>query len=138
MTPFLIVLLCVSIAGLIMLLASKRWETATGRVLFSEVRPAAGRILGGGLHFVERRAPALLRELAWTLYRTVRRWLHVGTAWAVLRAEALLERVLHTLRHTTVTSGNGEASAFLREVAEHKKLLQKSDSTEKKNAIYEE
>jgi len=62
---------------------------------------------------------------------------HRTTAWSVLQVERMLEKTLHTLRHTTAARADGEASAFLREVAEHKKsLIEKSG--EKKNAIYEE
>ena len=137
MTLFLIGLLCFSITGLVGLIALKRWETASGRVLFSGVRPAAGHYLGAGLHFAERRVPALLKGFGWTLYRKVRAALHLFVAWSVVHTERLLELVLQTLRHTTTTKGTGEASAFLREVAEHKKSLI-NRSSKKKNAIYEE
>lgn len=137
MVPFLIALLCVSSAGIVGLIAIKRWEMTTGRILLSDIRPAAGRVLGSGLHFVERRAPVLLKNWAWRLYRTTRATLHLGVAWVVVHTERLLERVLSALRHTTAERGEGEASAFLREVAEHKKsLLQRSGK--KQNAIYEE
>ena len=117
MALFLTVLLCLSAAGLVVLISVKRWELTTGRVLISKLRPAAARVLGEGLHFVERRAPAALKDL-----------------------ERLLERVLNTLRHTTHVRGGGEASAFLREVAEHKKSLQERQERngKKPNAIYEE
>ncbi len=137
MVIFLTVLLYLSIAGLIGLLAVKRWEFTTGRVLFAGARPAAGAMLGEGLHFVERRAPALLKGFSWTLYRRLRAAFNLLVAWAVLYAERMLERVLSVLRHTTHPSGSGEASAFLREVAEHKRSLQKR-SGKKPNAIYEE
>jgi hypothetical protein len=137
MVIFLIVLMNMSIVGIVGLIALKRWEMATGKVFFASVRPAAGRVLGAGLHFAERRAPALLQGLGWSLYRAVRRLSQFAVAWTMLRVERVLERVLHTLRHTTVSSGDGKVSAFLREVAEHKKSLI-HQSSEKKNAIYEE
>lgn len=133
----LTVLLGVSATGLIALLTVKRWELTTGRILFSELRPAAGRILGSGLTFVERRAPVLLKNIAWAVYRRASAALHFAVAWVVLHAERLLERVLNILRHTTHPAGEGEASPFLREVAEHKKSLLKR-SGKKQNAIYEE
>ncbi len=138
MVIFLTALLCLSALGLITLITAKHWELTTGRVLFSEVRPAAGHLLGAGLHFVERRAPVVLKSLAGRLYAEARTGLRIALAWAVLRAEAALERVLNTLRHTTHPHGEGEASAFLREVAEHKKSLQERASPKTPNAIYEE
>ena len=64
--------------------------------------------------------------------------LHRGVAWTVLFAENMLEKTLRTLRHTTGQRGDGKVSEFLREVAEHKKLLQDNSSDKKPNAIYEE
>lgn len=137
MVLFLTAVLGVSALGLVVLLTVKRWELTTGRVLFSEVRPVAGRFLGLGLAFVERRAPALLKQFAWSAYRRLRTALNILVAWTVLRVEHLLERVLQLLRHTTHPQAGGEASAFLREVAQHKKsLIQRSGK--KPNAIYEE
>ncbi len=137
MVTFLIAVMCVSIAGMVSLIAIKRWELNSGRILMAGVRPAAGRVLGAGLHFAERRAPALVKGAGWTAYRVLRRTFHLAVAWVVVHTERGLESVLHTLRHTTATHSDGEASAFLREVAEHKKsLIQKS--SKKKNAIYEE
>ena len=138
MVLFLTVLLCVSVLGLVCLITVKHWELTTGRVLISKLRPAAARVLGEGLHFVERRAPAALKDLARRFYAEARETLHLAVAWVALRTERLLERVLNTLRHTTHSHGGGEASAFLREVAEHKKSLQKRASPKNPNAIYEE
>ena len=137
MVTFFSTTLVIAILGLAGLIAAKRRESTTGRVFFSGVRPVAGHLLGKGLHFVERRAPALVRSGASALIAAARTGIRFSIAWVVLRAERLLEKTLHTLRHTTATRGEGEASAFLREVAEHKKsLLEGSDK--KKNAIYEE
>jgi len=137
MVVFLTTLLCVSLAGLSCVLYVKHWEQSSGKLMMSRVRPKAGEVLGVGLNFVERRAPTLVRTAALRGYAVARVLAHRGTAWAVLQAERLLEKTLHTLRHTTAVRNEGEASAFLREVAEHKKLLQDSSSKEK-NAIYEE
>lgn len=137
MVPFLITLLCVSLAGLSAILYAKHWEETHGKLMLSRVRPKAGEMLGVGLNFVERRAPALLRNAALRGYAAARVLVHRGAAWALLYTERMLEKTLHTLRHTTQVRGEGEASAFLREVAEHKKLLQNGSSKEK-NAIYEE
>ena len=137
MVVFLTALLCISLAGLACVLYAKHWEETNGKLMMSRVRPKAGEVLGVGLNFVERRAPALLRDAASRAYAAARTLVHRSTAWAVLQVEQMLEKTLHTLRHTTAARSEGEASAFLREVAEHKKsLIEKSG--EKKNAIYEE
>ena len=137
MVVFLTALLCISLAGLACVLYAKHWEETNGKLMMSRVRPKAGEVLGVGLNFIERRAPALLRETALRGYAAARTLVHRTTAWAVLQVEQMLEKTLHTLRHTTAARSEGEASAFLREVAEHKKLLQNS-SSKKENAIYEE
>ena len=137
MVAFFIALFCVSIAGLTAILCSKHWETTHGKLVMSGVRAKAGGMLGVGLNFVERRVPAILRDAARSGYAIARLLLHRGVAWLVLQVERVLEKTLHTLRHTTQQRGDGEASAFLREVAEHKKQLQ-NGASKKKNAIYEE
>jgi hypothetical protein len=139
MALFFTVLLGISIAGLVGLLAVKRWELSGGRVVMGSLRPAAGRMLGEGLHFVERQAPQLVRAAAMRAYAATRVLVHRLVAWVVLHTEHLLERTLAGLRGATQTRGEGEASEFLREVAEHKKsLLKKSARSKKQNAIYEE
>ena len=137
MVTFFSTTLVIAILGLTGLIAAKRRESTTGRVFFSGVRPVAGHLLGKGLHFVERRAPALVRLGFSTLIAAAKTGIRFSVAWVVLRAERLLEKTLHTLRHTTATRGEGEASPFLREVAEHKKSLQEG-TDRKQNAIYEE
>ena len=138
MVVFLTALLCVSLAGLACVLYAKHWEETNGKLMMSRVRPKAGEVLGVGLNFVERRAPAILRDAAGRGYAAARVLAHRTVAWSVLQVERMLEKTLHTLRHTTAARADGEASAFLREVAEHKKQLQDSSSDKKPNAIYEE
>lgn len=137
MVVFLTVLLCVSLSGLACVLYAKHWEEMHGKLMMSKVRPKAGEVLGAGLNFVERRAPALLRNTAAAGYAAARVLMHRSAAWSLLHLERMLEKTLHTLRHTTDKAGGGEASAFLRDIAEHKKMLQERSSKEK-NAIYEE
>ncbi|OGC87316.1 hypothetical protein A3D70_01040 [Candidatus Adlerbacteria bacterium RIFCSPHIGHO2_02_FULL_54_18] len=137
MALFFSVMLFISILGLSGLIVAKRWETVNGRAVLFGARPAVGRMLGTVLHIVEHRIPAFLRAGAVRLFMAARTGMHIGVAWTVFHAERLLERTLRALRHTTAARGEGEASAFLREVAEHKKSLLKS-SDKKKNAIYEE
>ena len=138
MVIFLTVLLCVSLVGLSSILYVKHWEETKGRLMMSRVRPRAGEMLGLGLNFVEKRAPALLRDVISRAYAIARSLMHRTAAWSVIHVERMLEKTLHTLRHTTQKRGDGEASSFLREVAEHKKSLQERSSSKKPNAIYEE
>lgn len=138
MVIFFITLLCVSIVGIAAVLSVKQWETSHRKLVLGRVRSKAGEALGVGLNFVEKRAPAIVRTKTSRGYAAALVLLHKGVAWTVLFAERMLEKTLHTLRHTTAARGEGEASAFLREVAEHKKLLQDSSSDKKPNAIYEE
>ena len=137
MVLFLTIILCVSALGLLAIIGVKHYELSTGRVLWGSMRPAVGAVLSDALHFVERGVPALLRILIKRLYREARHNLHRGVAWVVLHAERGLELVLHTLRHTTsAPRKGGEASAFLREVSEHKRSLLKESAQSR--AIYEE
>lgn len=138
MTVLLIALLCVSIVGIAAILFIKQWETSHRKLVLSRVRSKAGEALGAGLNFVEKRAPTIVRTKTSRGYAAALVLLHRGVAWTVLFAEHLLEKTLHTLRHTTAARGDGKVSEFLREVAEHKKLLQDSSSDKKPNAIYEE
>ncbi len=128
-------LLSVSILGLTGLIGVRRYELVSGRVIFANVRPTLGAWAGALLHFLERVAPSTVRYFAMRLYARVSELVHRYTAWAVLHAERLLEQTLQVLRHTTAKEGGGEASAFLREVAEHKEQLKKGTQ---ERAIYEE
>ncbi len=137
MATLFITLLVVSLVGLVTLLTVKRWELSNGRVILSGIRPGAGKVLGNALHFFERKAPAIATTSARRGYDIGRLVFHRLVAWAVLQVERVLEKTLHTLRGATQERGEGEASEFLREVAEHKKSLLKR-AGKKPNAIYEE
>lgn len=132
MAPFFIATLCVSIVGLLTLIGVKRWELSTGRVAMRGVRPAVGGMLAGVMHFIERIAPAMVQHWARRLWGIARVLFHRYVAWSVLWVERFLERTLHRLRHTTNTPRQGgEASAFLVEVAKHKKKLLKRPKQER-------
>jgi hypothetical protein len=124
MVLFFISTLCVSLIGLSSLLITKRFELTTGRVLFANQRESMSSFFKTILFWVERVLPSLAHDYALLLWRALLRYVHAGTAFLVLKAESLLERVLHTLRHKTEAErGVGQASDFLREVAEYKKKL---------------
>lgn len=125
MGTFFIVTLAVSIVGMITLLMLKRYELNSGRIFLGSARPAVGHFFHRGLSWFEYVLPGLVRVGAKRLWGTARRLVHVWAARLVVVLESYLERALRRVRHTTVAPKQGkETSAFLREVAEHKKKLQ--------------
>ncbi len=106
------------------LLGLKRYEMRTGRVFFMQVRPRVGEFFSRSLLWVEHTLPELLARELRRLYSWARAGLRALTARAIILTEHLLEKSLHGLRRKTDAPHRaGEASAFLREVAEHKKKL---------------
>lgn len=98
-------------------------------MLGRRVRPTANRFFHVVLLWIERIIPTLARIYTRRAVRSSLTFAHRGTARLVVKTEKGLERTLHTLRHTTdVRRGMGEASLFLREVAEHKKKLLRTQS----------
>jgi hypothetical protein len=136
MTLVFIVVLGVSIVGMVSLLLLKHWELTTGHVLGGRARPALGALMHHALVWGEQVLPELLRRWIENSLNLAQMLLHRLTALAVVLVERLLERTLNLLRRKTqVRSGEGQASAFLREVSAHKKQLLKSS---RDRAIYEE
>jgi hypothetical protein len=122
---FFTVTLAVSIAGMISLIALKRYELSSGRVFLGSARPAVGNFFHRGLSWFEYVLPGLVRVGIKRLYGTVRRVLHIWLAWLAVHVEQRLEQALKRVRHSTVGPRPGhKSSAFLRQVAEHKKKLQ--------------
>lgn len=133
MVEFFTAILALSLIGLISLLYVKHWELSTGRLVFGSMRPKAGDFFRQCVHLFERTIPSLVaggveRGALWL--RTTARG---SLAHALILAERALERALHALRHKTVPPphAGGQASEFLREVAEHKKQLLKRERTER-------
>jgi len=112
-----------SIFGAASLLVLKRYEITTGRVVFGQSRPKVGAFFHTGLVWFEHKLPALLAKLVLQGVEKFKKVLHIVVARAILSAEGSLVWILKKLHYTThPTSGSkGEVSAFLREVAEHKK-----------------
>lgn len=124
MVLFFIAGLIVSILGMVGLLGFKRYELQTGHVLFASARPAVGHFFKEALWWIEKVLPALIRVYTIRTVRWLRVSLQKAIAISILWVEHTLERVLHTVRErTAVVREPGEASAFLREVAEHKRSL---------------
>ena len=113
--------------GLVALLALKRYEMTTGRVVFRQIRPQLGMFFHACLVWVEQALPALLAHAIRRGVGALNRVIHQVVARGILALEHALVWVLKTLHYTTqpTSSGTGEVSAFLREVAEHKKKLLK-------------
>ena len=129
--------LFVSIIGLVSLVVLKRWEIATGRMLMSAARPALAEAARGFWVWTLERAPERASELLQTAARRSRRETHRLAALTLLKLEQSLERTLRTVRRNTeAPRDGGAASGFLREVAEHKKRLQKRSL--KNRSIFEE
>jgi hypothetical protein len=124
MVLFFTATLVISILGLTSLLLIKRWEMQTGNVLWARVRPAIGGFFHRRLVWIEHAAPALVRSGSGHLYRKARATVRTLFARIVLLVEQGLEFLLGFLRRVTeAPRGEGEASAFLKEVGEYKKKL---------------
>ena len=116
--------LIVSIVGLVSLIYVKYWELTTGKVVAVSVRPRVDRASKHTLVLFEQILPTLLRIYSRRIWLRLLAFVHRISAWIVLKTEQVLERTLHGLRRSTdVKRVPGEASVFLRQVAEHKKKL---------------
>lgn len=116
--------LLVSVVGMIALLGFKRYELSSGHVIFARARPAIGTFFKHTLWWIEKVLPALVRVYSRRALRYCKVVLQHALARSILWVEHTLERVLSAVREKTAASrAPGEASAFLREVAEHKRKL---------------
>ncbi len=123
---FFITTLLISIVGMVSMILIKRWELRTGKMVMRNRRPGVARAVRTTAFVTGTVAPLVARHwweygVEWTKLR-----LHRATAWTVIHTERGLEKVLHTIRHSTAPERVGEASEFLREVAEHKKQIQEN------------
>ncbi|HEY5383112.1 MAG TPA: hypothetical protein VIJ88_00990 [Candidatus Paceibacterota bacterium] len=124
MVLFFTATLVLSILGMVALLGFKRYELASGNVILASVRPAIGTFCKHALWWVETVLPALVRVYSRRALRYAKATLQWAIARSILWVEHTLEQVLHTVREQTeAPRAPGEASAFLREVAEHKRKL---------------
>jgi hypothetical protein len=124
MVLFFTVSLGISIVGLVSLLAIKRWELRTGNLLLAGARPHVSVASQNVLVWFERVLPRLVLQLLRRGAHEARVLIHRTVAHSLIWAEHTLERVLASLRGVTERPrSNKQASAFLREIAEHKRQL---------------
>ncbi len=124
MVTVLTATLIVSTMGCVGLLLLKRFELATNRVVFARLRPKQGGVVNRTGVFIERVLPLIIRYFFVSFGRFVRRQFRRLLAWVTLHVEKTLERVLHTVRERSrPRRDRGEASSFLRAVADHKRTV---------------
>lgn len=117
-------LLLVSIAGIFSVLYLKHREVTTGTLVLGSARPRADRFFHTALFWIERVIPTLARVWSAHALSTALTAVQRAIAAAILYIEQVLARLLAKLRHSTeVHHEAGEASPFLRAIAEHKKAL---------------
>jgi hypothetical protein len=124
MVLFFTIALVISLVGMLSMLSLKRYEITTGRVVFSGLRPIVSTLLSNTLVWLQKILPMLLQNLFVRGISAARTLVHRLVAQSILAFEYVLESVLHTVREKTAPQRHvGEVSAFLREVADHKKKL---------------
>ncbi|HYF13230.1 MAG TPA: hypothetical protein VD928_02960 [Candidatus Paceibacterota bacterium] len=137
MVLFLIITLAVSLVGIILILSVKRYEMRTGKMFFRRSRPALAKPFRTSSLIIEHLLPLIARRSiergAIALRITLGRFL----AKVTLMIESILRRMLAAIhRFVEPRESGGPASAFLQEVAAHKrKLLRRAPE---KRAIFEE
>lgn len=126
MASFLTITLLASAFLLALMLGLKRFEMRRGRVLFSGLRPRTGGLMHRGVVFVESALPALAVGLAHGAGHGLRSLARRAMAQTILLFEQFLHRLLALMHDMTrPPQAGGPASAFLQEVAQHKRALQK-------------
>lgn len=124
MVLFFVCTLLLSIAGMAALLTIKRWELETGNMLFGGIRPKVGRKAHALLVWVESVLPLIVLNYSRRTGHRVQETLHRKVAQGLIATEQGLENLLKQLRGVTEhPKSSKQASAFLREVAEHKRQL---------------
>lgn len=120
--------LSVSILGLLAILLIKRYEIRSGRKFMSRVRPG----VDSAAVFIVEGVPSLMHQGRHHALSAARQWAGAALMRAVFVFENGLERLLHKVREKTRAPREpGEASPFLREVADHKRELLKRAQSER-------
>lgn len=117
-------LLLISIAGLVGLVAFKSWELKHEMFLFSSVRIRVGAHSHRLLEGLRAEFPQTAARVARIFGRLVRAYASFGLAKALVGFEQFLERTLRLIRTAPrELERRGEASPFLREVAAYKRMI---------------
>lgn len=119
-----------SILGLTSLIGFKWWEERTGRHILPDVRARVGVKVHRGMRVAQISIPTFCSRIGTTWFEFAREWAKAALARGLLLSETALERVLHNLKRAERKHRGGEASSFLREVAEHKKQLREREGIE--------
>ena len=132
-------MLGVSVVGMGTVLALKRYELASGAVFFSAIRPRASDFFARLSAWLTKHLPAAAQHAARRGLERAQASVHRNIAKAIIATEFGLEKALRTVKDKTAAGRiPGEASPFLREVAEHKKKLLRRPRTRAIRAIIEE
>ncbi len=124
MVFFFVTTFILAIIGMVAILSVRHWELETGNVCLTNVRPQMSRALRFVSLWCGHILPTLIRIYSRRAWRAISVSAHHTAARVAIKLEQLLEHTLHMVRRTTeIPRGSGEVSAFLREVAEHKKKL---------------
>ncbi len=137
MVLFLTVAVLISATGMVLVLVLKSYEMRTGRLFLGSLRPPVARSLHNSVLFIEYILPGLARRGVRGAWLAARAVLKAGAARAILFFEAALERMLSIIRDAMQPPrGGGQASQFLRDVAEHKRQLLERPAN--KRAIFDD
>ncbi len=135
MVTFFTMTLVISILALGALLVLKQIEVATGSVILAGVRPQVNRFFKTCLVLAGRVIPGLAQEGGAHVLTRMRTAAQVALAHVALRVETFLHNSLHMLRTKLhPEQKRGEASAFLKQVGEYKKQLEKKEGED--SALY--
>jgi hypothetical protein len=138
MLLYLTIVLIASSAALALLLYAKHWELTTGRMLLPGVRPHLESASQRMLSAIERHLPMALARMLGRLGLWLRIRARDLLARLIITVETTLQAILDHLKHGLSPSKGSSAapsSAFLREVAEHKRKLTRVTRVRRTSAV---
>lgn len=120
-----------SLVAIIGLLALKDWELRHRTKLFFVFRARLNATITAIASSIGTKAPYIANSAVSRTKRVVRHSLAQSLHRGLVRLEQLLERTLRTLRYQRLKTGHtASVSPFLRDVAEHKRTLDRSNGKE--------
>jgi hypothetical protein len=111
---------------MLLMLTAKRYELATGKLLFGSRRSRINRFGARAIFILGTALPHFVRYEVLRAYRGLWSLVHRVLFHTAKRSEHFFDKVLRNVQEKTGERAEGEASPFLREVGEYKKQL--SDS----------